>query len=56
MTVNKMPLEVVVNNLQHSDTQVEELEEQFFEKLEKFNEDVRKLNETIERLKGKYNG
>lgn len=55
MTVNKMPLEVVVNNLQHSDTQVEELEEQFFEKLEKFNEDVRKLNETIERLKGKYN-
>jgi DNA repair ATPase RecN len=55
MTVNKMPLEVVVNNLQHSNTKLEDLEDQFWEKLEQFNEDCRKLNETLERLKGKYN-
>jgi|TARA_R100001460_G_scaffold56454_1_gene96043 DNA repair ATPase RecN len=56
MTVNKMPLELVVNKLDNSSTKIDELEDQFWEKLEQFNEDCRKLNETLERLKGGNNG
>ncbi len=55
MTVNKMPLEIVVNKLDNSSTKIDELEDQFWEKLEQFNEDCRKLNETLQKIKGENN-
>ena len=56
MTVNKSPLEVVVNNIEKTNTSIHELEEQFWDKLKEFNTACEKLNQTIRKIKEDNNG
>ena len=56
MTVNKLPLKVVVNNIEKTNTSIHELEEQFWAKLKEFNTACEKLNETIRQIKEDNNG
>ena len=56
MTVNKSPLEVVVNNIEKTNTSIHELEEQFWDKLKEFNRACEKLNQTIKQMTEDNNG
>lgn len=56
MTVNKLPLKVVVNNIEKTNTSIHELEEQFWAKLKEFNQACEKLNQTIRQIKEDNNG
>lgn len=56
MTVNKLPLKVVVDNIEKTNTGIHELEEQFWSKLKEFNAACEKLNQTIKQIKEDNNG
>lgn len=56
MTVNKLPLKVVVDNIEKTNTSIYELEEQLWAKLKEFNTACEKFNQAIKQIKEDNNG